>query len=236
MNLQPVIPDYGTPSPCVQNDGFFCGDWFLAHWSNTFAPALVQHIQLTAIAIVIGFIIAFAAAIYAHAHDWFAKPFGALSAFLYTIPPLALFELLVPATGLSVLTVEVALVAYTLLVLFRNIRTGLAEVDGDVRKAGRGMGLTDRQILLKLELPLALPAIIGGLRVATVSTISIVEIAAFIIDQGLGSPIVKGLVAPFSTQFVAAGVLAILLALAADASLVLTGRILTPWARARRAV
>lgn len=225
----PVIPDYGTPSACVQDNRFFCGDWFVAHWSSTFAPALLQHIWLTLIAVAIGFVIAFAAALYAHAHNWFAKPFGAVSAFVYTIPPLALFELLVPVTGLSVLTVEIALVAYTLLVLFRNIRTGLADVDGNVRKAGRGMGLTDRQILFKLELPLALPAIIGGLRIATVSTISIVEIAAFIIDQGLGSPIVKGLVAPFSTQFVGAGVLAILLALAADGLLVLARRTLTPW-------
>lgn len=231
----PVIPDYGTATECVRTNGTFCTSWFLHQWPDVFAPALVQHIELTVIAVVVGFVLAFAAAVYAHRHHWAAPPFGVFAAFLYTIPPLALFELLVPLTGLSTLTVEIALVAYTLLVLFRNVLTGLQEVPPEIRRAAIGMGLTRRQLLWRVELPIAAPAIIGGLRIVTVLTISLVTIAAFVVDAGLGSPILKALQSPFNTQFIAAGALAVLLALAADGLLLLTGRALTPWARSRKA-
>jgi osmoprotectant transport system permease protein len=230
-----VIPDYGTATECVRSNGTFCTSWFLHQWPSVFAPALLQHIELTIIAVVIGFVLAFTAAVYAHRHNWAAPPLGLFAAFLYTIPPLALFELLVPLTGLSTLTVEIALVAYTLLVLFRNILTGLQEVPAEVRRAAIGMGLPRRQLLWRVELPMASPAIIGGVRVVTVLTISLVTIAAFVVDAGLGSPILKALQSPFNTQFIAAGALAVLLALAADGALLLLGRALTPWARSRRA-
>ncbi|MGI5227761.1 ABC transporter permease [Actinoallomurus sp. CA-142502] len=232
----PVIPDFGPVSRCVQDNGFFCADWFTANWDSVFWPALVQHVRLTVMAVGIGFVLAFAAALLAHFKGWLERPVGGFTAFLYTIPPLALFELLVPGTGVSVLTVEIALVAYTLMVLFKNTLTGLREVPPDVRRVGEGMGLTRRQILVRIELPLAIPSILSGLRIATVTTISTVEIAAFIIDQGLGSPILQGLQSPFNTQFVAAGALAVALALAADGLIVLVGRLLTPWTHARRAV
>ncbi|MGA8117759.1 MAG: ABC transporter permease [Actinocatenispora sp.] len=230
----PVIPDYGTATACVRHNGTFCASWFVQQWPSVFGPALVQHIELTAIAVVIGFVLAFAAALVAHRHRWTAPAFGGFAAVVYTIPPLALFELLVPLTGLSTLTVEIALVAYTLLVLFRNILTGLQEVPADIHRAGVGMGLTRRQMLLRVELPMALPAIIGGLRVVTVLTISVVTVAAFVVDAGLGAPILKALQSPFNTQFIAAGGLAVLLALVADAGWALLGRLLTPWARTRR--
>jgi osmoprotectant transport system permease protein len=232
----PVIPDFGGVSRCVEGNGFFCTDWFTANWTSVFWPALIEHIRLTVIAVGIGFVLAFTAALVAHFRGWLERPFGGLTAFLYTIPPLALFELLVPGTGVSVLTVEIALVGYTLMVLFKNTLSGLREVPADVRRVGEGMGLTGTQILLRIELPLAVPSILSGLRVATVTTISTVEIAAFIIDQGLGSPILQGLQSPFNTQFVAAGALAVALALTADGLIVAVGRLLTPWARTRRIV
>ncbi|WP_395105025.1 ABC transporter permease [Actinomadura sp. SCN-SB] len=226
----PVIPDFGQAGDCVSDNGFFCVDWFTANWSSVFWPALLEHVRLTVIAVGVGFVLAFAAALLAHFKGWLEAPFGGLSAFLYTIPPLALFELLVPGTGVSILTVEIALVAYTLMVLFKSTLSGLREVPADVRRVGEGMGLTRTQILLRIELPLAVPSILAGLRVTTVTTISTVEIAAFIIDQGLGSPILQGLQSPFTTQFVAAGALAVALALAADGLIVAVGRLLSPWA------
>ena len=155
---------------------------------------------------------------------------------LYTIPSLALFQLLVPITGLTVTTVEVALVSYTLLILFRNILTGLRGVPPDVLEAARGMGLTRRDTLLRVALPLAVPSILAGVRIATVTTISLATIAAFVLPEGLGQPILDGLANGFHTRYIAAGALAVGLALVADAMLVLVQRRLTPWARARRAV
>jgi osmoprotectant transport system permease protein len=132
----------------------------------------------------------------------------------------------VPFTGLSVTTAEIALVSYTLLILFRNILTGLRGVPEEVRESARGMGLNSRQILWRVELPLALPAIVAGLRVAVVTVISLATVAAFVVDEGLGAPISS----PFNTAFIAAGALAVLLALTADALLVVAQRLLTPWA------
>lgn len=230
--VSPVIPDYGDASACVQENGYFCVDWFLQQWPVIFWPALTSHILITLIAVVVGFAIAFAAALYSHQRQWFAGPFGAVSAFLYTLPPLALFQLLVPITGLTLLTVEIALVAFTLMILFRAIMTGLNEVSPDVRRAGEGMGLTKGQILRRVELPLAVPSIISGLRIATVLTVSIATIAAFVIDTGLGSPILKAISSPFNTQFLGAGALAVLLAFAFDGLLAVIGRILSPWTKA----
>ena len=143
------------------------------HWGDTLQPALLQHLKLTLIAVAIGFVIAFASALVAYRYRRLDQPIGLFSDFLYTIPSLALFQLLVPLTGLTVTTVEVALVSYTLLILYRNILEGLRGVPEEVREAARGMGLTPLQTLVRVELPLAAPSIIAGLRIATVSTISI---------------------------------------------------------------
>ncbi len=226
----PVIPDFGGGGSCVRENRTFCWSWFQDHWGDTFQPALLQHIKLTLIAVAIGFAIAMAAALVAHRRGWFETPFTLVSGILYTIPSLALFQLLVPFTGLSVTTAEIALVSYTLLILFRNILTGLREVPEEVRESARGMGLSARQILWRVELPLALPAIVAGLRVAVVTVISLATVAAFVVDEGLGAPIFQSISSPFNTAFIAAGALAVLLALAADALLVGAQRLLTPWA------
>ena len=234
MNDGPVIPDFGQATSCVAENRLFCPDWVRDNWSSVFQPALIEHVKLTLIAVAVGFVIAFAAALLAHRHPGAERPIAVFTAILYTIPGIALFQLLVPFTGLSVLTVEVALVGYTLLILFRNVLEGLRSAPPEVLEAARGMGLTRRQTLLRVELPLALPAIMAGLRVATVSTIALATIAAFVIPEGLGQPIFSALRDYFKTEIITAGVLAILLAVTADLLLVLTQRLLTPWASARR--
>jgi osmoprotectant transport system permease protein len=231
----PVIPQFERASQCIRENKQFCPDWFFDNFGRVFAPRLVEHIELTAIAVGIGFAISFTGALIAYSRGWFETPFSLVSAFFYTIPSLAFFQLMVPITGLTVTSAEIALVSYTLLILFRNTLTGLREVPEDARLAARAMGLTQAQILRRVELPLALPAIMAGIRIATVTTISLATVAAFIGVGGLGQPIFNAIQSGFKTQFVAAGLLAVLLALVADALLVLLQRGLAPWTRARRA-
>jgi len=228
----PVIPDFGEASDCVQENRLFCPDWVRDNWGEVLQPALVQHVKLTVIAVAVGFVIAFAAALVAQRLRWLERPFGLVSALLYTVPSLALFQLLIPITGLTVTTVEVALVSYTLLILFRNILTGLRAVPQDVLEAAQGMGMSKLQILRRVELPLALPAIMAGLRVATVSTIALATVAAFVIPEGLGRPIFLALRRFFNTELIVTSVLVVGLALVADALLVGVQHLLTPWTRA----
>ena len=230
----PVIPNFGEGSACVTENRLFCTDWVRDNWSGVLQPALVQHIYLTVIAVTVGLAISSVAALLTHRYRLLERPFGAFSAIVYTIPSLALFQLLVPVTGLTVTTVEVALVGYTLLILYRNSLEGLRGVPPEVLEAARGMGLTRRQTLFRVELPLALPAMMAGLRVAVVSTIALATVAALVIPQGLGYPIFLALREYFKTEIIAAGALAIGLALAVDGLLVLVERALTPWARTRR--
>ena len=232
---EPVIPEFERASDCIRENRQFCLDWFVDNFDRVFAPRLVEHIELTLIAVGIGFAISFVAALLAYSRGWFEAPFAIFAGFLYTIPSLAFFQLMVPITGLSVTSAEIALVSYTLLILFRNIITGLREVPEDAREAARAMGLTPWQLLWRVELPLALPAIMAGIRIATVTIISLATVAAYIGVGGLGEPIFNAIQSGFKTQFVAAGLLAVLLALAADALLVLVQRGLAPWMRARRA-
>lgn len=231
----PVIPDFGEASSCIQENRLFCPDWVRDNWGPVLQPALLQHVKLVLIAVAIGFVIALAAALVAYRHRRLEAPIGVLAAFLYTIPSLALFQLLVPVTGLTVSTVEVALISYTLLILFRNMVAGLRSAPPDVLEAARGMGMSRGQILRRVELPLALPSIMAGLRIATVSTIALATVAAFVIPQGLGYPIFLALREFFKTELIITAVLAVGLALLADALLLAAERALTPWARARRA-
>jgi osmoprotectant transport system permease protein len=231
---EPVIPDFGEASDCVQENDLFCPEWVRDNWAEVLQPALFQHVKLTVIAVVVGFAIAFVAALLARRRAVFERPFDLVSALCYTIPSLALFQLLVPITGLTVTTVEVALVSYTLLILFRNILAGLRAVPADVLEAARGMGMSGRQILWRVELPLALPAIMAGIRIATVSTIALATVAAFVIPEGLGRPIFLALRQFFNTELIVASALAVGLALVADGLLVLLQRSLTPWTRVRR--
>lgn len=230
---QPVIPNFGGGSSCVTGNHVFCWGWVRQHWGDTLQPALVQHIELTAIAVGIGFAIAFVLGLIAYRRRWLARPLEGFSALLYTIPSLALFQLLVPFTGITTLTVEIALVAYTLVMLVPNIIAGLNGVPSESLEVARAMGFTRLQTLLRVELPLATPAIVAGLRVAVVATVSLATIAAFLLPKGLGYPIFLALKepTPFSTEIYAAGALAVALALSADLALLFTRRLLAPWTR-----
>jgi osmoprotectant transport system permease protein len=231
----PVIPNYSSQSSeCVVHNHFFCTDWVSHNWDSILWPALRQHVALTAIAVAIGFAISLALALAAHRYRVIERPTVLVTTFLYTIPALALFELLVAPVGANIYSAEIALVSYTLLILFRNILTGLREVPQEVLDAAEGMGMTRRQALLRVELPLALPAIVAGLRIAVVTIIALATIVYTIYDKGLGVPIHVALgEGPFKTELLAAGALTVLLALGADALLVLAQRALTPWARAK---
>jgi osmoprotectant transport system permease protein len=237
----PVIPNFGGSShhvTCVQANHLFCWNWFSSNWAGTFWPALRQHVVLVVIAVAAGFAISMALALLSHRYRSTEQPVIAFTSFLYTIPSLAFFELLigVPALGLSLWTAEIPLVAYTLLILYRNILTGLRNVPVDVLDAARGMGMSRRQMLLRVELPLALPAIIAGLRIATVSTVALGTIAVLVDNYGLGVPIIQGISEYyFKTELIAAGGLAVLLAITADGLLVGAQRLLTPWTRMRTA-
>ena len=236
----PVIPNFGGGgASCVRQNHSFCWDWLQQNWGDTLQPRLIEHIELTALALSIGFVISFTAALFAYRHGWFETPFSTVSAFLYTIPSLALFQVLVGLPdpfGLNLLTALVPLVTYTLLILFRNTLIGLRGVPDEVREAARGMGLTQRQTLFRVELPLALPAILAGLQIAAVTIVSLATIAAVVYDHGLGSPIFEALNrGPFKTELIAGGMLAILLGIASYALFALIQRIATPWTRARRA-
>jgi len=176
-----------------------------------------------------------ARALAAHRRGWVERPVTITTGVLYTIPSLALFQLLVPFTKLTTLTAEIALVSYTLLIIFRNTLAGLRGVPDDVRESARGMGLSRGQLLWRVELPLALPSIVAGVRIATVTVISLATVAAFVVNKGLGAPIFDAIQrSVFKTELFAAGGLAVALALAADALLVLAQRAATPWARAGR--
>jgi osmoprotectant transport system permease protein len=229
----PVIPSFGHGSSCVTGDHVFCWDWVRSHWGDTLQPRLVEHVELTAIAVGIGFALAAALALLAHRYRRTEQPIGIVAALLYTVPSIAAFELLVPFTGLGNLTVEIPLVAYSLVILFPNMITGLRAAPSEVLEAARGMGLTKRQILWQVEVPLAVPSTIAGLRIAVVSTVAIATVASYLGEKGLGAPIFQALGAatPFKTEIYAAGALAVGLALAADTLLVIARRALVPWAR-----
>jgi osmoprotectant transport system permease protein len=215
--------------PCQATDALFCFDWARENIDRYGTPT-VQHVELVVLSVLAGFAIAFALALLAHRRRWLQPPLLAATGILYTIPSVAFFFLLLPVTGRGRDTAIVALTAYTLQIIYRNAMVGLANVPASVRDAARGMGLTDRQILWRVELPLATPEIVAGLRIATVSTVAIATLAVFAGGGGLGS-VIKSQIT-FKTNIVIAGGIAILLAIAFDAILYGIQRFATPWRRA----
>ncbi len=204
-----------------------------AHWGDTLEPHLVQHVELTLIAVAIGFTLASTLALVSYRSRRIEQPISIVAALIYTIPSVAIFQILLPFFGLSNTTVEIPLTGYSLVILYPNIVAGLRAAPLDVLEAARGMGLTRRQVLTRVELPLALPTIIGGLRIAVVSTVTIATIAALIGDRGLGYPIFLALQepTPFKTEIYSAGFLVVALALTCDLILVIARRALVPWTR-----
>ena len=206
--------------------------WVSGH-VDVITAALVQHIELTVIAVGVGLLIAVPLGLLAWRSRVFRGPIFSLTGILYTIPSLALFSALVPFTGFSILTAEIGLVSYTLLILIRNIVVGLNSVPDDVREAARGMGYRPFAELVRIDLPLAIPAIVGGMRIATVTTIGLVTVTALIGEGGLGSLIYDGLLRDFKTPLVVGTLLSVGLAFVADLGLAGTQRLITPWSRGR---
>ena len=200
---------------------------------------LVQHVELTAIAVGVGFAISFVLALLVHRRRRAYGPVSSIAATLYTIPSIALFAVLTPLTGFgTILTAEIALVSYTLFILIRNIVAGLDSVPPDVREAATGLGYGRAQMLWRVELPLALPLIVAGIRVAAVTTVGLVTVAAVIGQGGLGALILVGLrqFSTFPTPAYVGALLSLGLALAFDVALLLVQRRLTPWSKSSMAV
>ena len=206
-------------------------DWIAGHL-DVLAERLVQHVELTAIAVGLGLVIAFALSLAILRLPRLEGPVTWFTGTLYTIPSLALFALLIPYTGLSIVTAEIGLVSYTLLILIRNIIRGVRDVPPDVREAAVGMGYTARELLWRIEVPLAMAVIVAGIRVATISTVGLVTVTALIGQGGFGQLIISGLQRFFSTELIVGALASVALAICADALLVLLQRRLTPWTRA----
>lgn len=218
--------------PCQADSGkLFCFDWARENIDRYGTPT-GQHLELVLFSIVIGFAIAFALSLLAHRRAWLRPPLLAGTGILYTIPSVAFFFLLLPITGRGKETAIIALSAYTLQIIYRNTMVGLANVPASVKDAARGIGQTDRQILWRVELPLATPEIIAGLRIATVSTVAIATLAVFAGGGGLGTQIYGGGNLDFTTSIILAGGIAIAMALIFDVILLMIQRLTMPWRRA----
>ena len=210
-------------------------DW-IARNLDEIGRRVGEHLVMTVVAVVIGFVISFALALAIRRSRALYTPVLAVSGVLYTIPSLALFALLIPITGLSIVSAEIALVSYTVLILVRNIVAGLESVPPEVSEAATGMGYTAWQRLWSIELPIAVPVIVAGLRIATVTTIGLVTVTSLIGQGGLGYFIVVvGIRQFFPTAIYVGAGLSIALALIADLALLALQAGLTPWARARGA-
>ncbi len=218
--------------PCQADEThLFCFDWAKENIDRYGTPTL-QHLELVLLSVAIGFVIAFALALIAHRTRWLQPPLLAATGVLYTIPSIAFFFLLLPVTGFGRDTAIIVLSAYTLQIIYRNTMLGFENVPDPVKDAARGMGLTNRQILWKVELPLATPEIIAGLRVATASTIAITTLVVLISAGGLGTEM-YGSNFNFPTAILIAVAIIALMVLAFDLLLLTTQRLLTPWRKVR---
>lgn len=222
QNLGPKLFDWG---------------WVSNNLTDEILPALIGHIYLSFTSVAIALLISLPTGIAVSRYRKAYPPVTFITGLLFSIPSLAAFALLVtiPGIGLGPRAVIIALVAYSLLVLIRNVVAGMDSVPEETKDAARGMGLTSRQILFKVELPLALPVIVAGIRIATVTIIGIATIGAYISGGGLGELIFTGISRNFPTRVIVGAVLATLLAILADLALLAVERYLRPWARVRRA-
>jgi osmoprotectant transport system permease protein len=215
---------------------WFAPSWVIDNWS-IILPLLGEHIRLTVFSVVVGALIALPLALLARRRKLLAGPVLAVSTIVYTIPSLAMLAFVAPFTGLTETTVAIALILYSLVILVRNFLVGLQSVPEEVTEAARGMGYGRGRLFVRVELPLALPAFVTGLRIATVSTVALVTVGVIVGQGGLGQLIiVNGIGANNYRPPIVFGTLGcVLLALLADQLLALAGRALTPWTRTRGA-
>jgi osmoprotectant transport system permease protein len=230
MILAQITPrDRSSGGGCVAQDGF-CPEWIADNFADRYVDPFVEHVVLTVLSVACGFAIAFTLALIAHRRRWLIGPVTSVTGILYTLPSLSVFFLLQPITGRGTLTALIALTSYTLLIIFRNVIVGLANVPAETRDAATGVGLDPRQLLWRVELPLALPEILAGLRIATTTTVGLATLAFFAGAGGLGGQIFADL--NFKSNVVVAGGLCVALAVALDLVLLAAQRVLTPWVRA----
>ncbi|MER7049175.1 ABC transporter permease [Streptomyces jumonjinensis] len=220
-----------TPDDCLARNEWICGE-YLSTRRQILGDAVVQHLQLTAVSVLIALAVAVPLAVAARRWRWTAGPVLGVTTVLYTIPSLAMFSLLLPLYGLSASLVIAGLALYSLTLLVRNILAGLRAVPEETRQAARGMGYGPIRLLLAVELPLALPAAMAGLRIAVVSAVSLVTIGAIVGYGGLGNLIYSGMNTYFKAQVLTASALCVIIAVAADLLLLLVQRYVTPWTRA----
>lgn len=197
---------------------------------------LAQHLELTILPLVLGIVISLVLAIWAVRQPRVYPPITAITGLLYTIPSLAAFALILPITGLSLITALIPLTTYTLLILFRSFASGFTSVPAEILEAAEGMGYTRRQRLFRVELPLAVPLMIAGIRLASVTTIGLATVASVLGGDtfgGLGQLITEGIQTFFPTKYLLGAILSVLLAFAADFLFVRIERLITPWAHAR---
>jgi osmoprotectant transport system permease protein len=208
-------------------------EWILDHLDDI-GLAVWQHVVYTVVPLAVGFVISLVLAIRAVRAPWLYGPVTAVTGILYTIPSLAAFALLIPFTGLSALTAFIPLTTYTLLILFRNIVAGLQAVPAEVLEAADGMGYRGRERLVRVEIPLALPLMFAGIRLAAVTLIGLATVVSILGSSfgGLGQLITEGLQTFFPTKYVTGGVLAVAMAIGVDVLLVRLERLITPWSRA----
>ena len=228
MMLAQVIIHHRTAT-CESRNGF-CPDWIAKHIGDYVDP-LVRHIELVVVSVTIGFVLAFGLGLLAHRRRWLVTPILSITGILFTIPSLVLFTVLATSPlGFGFVSGVIPLALYTLQIIFRNVVTGLAAVPEEARDAARGMGMSEQQLLWRVEVPLALPEIIAGLRIATVTTVALATLAFFAGAGGLGDKINTDIA--FKSNIVVGGGLAILLALTLDLMLLGVQRVLSPWRRA----
>jgi len=229
-----ALPNIDTSRDCYTfpKNSWVCPA-YLSDYSSEITTALTEHVWITVVSVLLGAVIAFPLALLARRSAGAAGFVLGSSTVIYTIPSLAMFSLLLPYTGISPWTVVIGLALYTLTILVRNILAGLSAVPDDVLEAGRGLGYGPAKLLLRIELPLALPVIMAGLRVATVSTVALVTVGVIVGYGGLGKLLLLAIDSQFKAQIFTASVLCVLLAIAFDALLLGTQRLLTPWQRAR---
>jgi len=209
--------------------------WIGSHFDDMWA-ATTEHLTLTFIAVSLGLVVAMALSLVALRWRSTYGPITWFTGILYTIPSLALFTFFIPFFGLSLITAQIALVSYTLLILIRNIVAGIDGVPDAVIESARGMGMTERGVFLGVQVPLAMPVIIAGIRIATVSTIGLVTVTSLIGQGGYGVFILRGIRRQFLTETLVGTLLSVALAVVADLLLVALERRVTPWRRRREAV
>ncbi|GGT37914.1 ABC transporter permease [Streptomyces purpureus] len=217
---------------CLATNDWICGE-YLRTRSQELTDATLQHVGITVVSVLIGLVVAVPLALIARARPRFAGPVLGLTTVLYTVPSLAMFSLLLPLFGLSAALVVTGLVMYSLTILVRNTLAGLQAVPAEAREAARGMGYGPARLLWEVELPLALPALMAGIRMATVSTIALTTVGSIVGRGGLGNLIEDALPSFFKAQVLTASVLCVLLAVVADLLLLGLQRLLTPWTRIR---